>query len=626
LSCDEQVEKLTAELKKAESKKPSKVLETLVLKLRNQLEEKEKKQKDMMGMVENLRNEMLQKAEEEAARQAAALMKGGSGGEVDDAQVAEQSAKLKQQVDELQGKLEKLRSKQKEVSKQLEDERQRSKILEEDKKALEQTLQTQTKDLRKAEKQRKEAQDMNKQLKESADSDAKKIGELAKKIGELDRAGSHARPASRRGADGGSHAAQTSMDQREEATRKWDSEKRLEQKVERLTGKLKEHRREMEAMEEQMASEKARLVKDADKLKVRVDQLEDDKKQLKARLRGAGAPVDSDDVLARVRDAERRVLELQEHNERLTKELQVDKRVKADTDRHAREELDRQLRQVKEDLDNKDQQLRVMQQDKGNAALIERGKEVRRLEGEVARLRMREEALEGDLLAAQNEIVRLRFETEHSELRLERYQRRVRELESLPLAVGKAEPAERGHKRKTKEEEEMERFVRSTKAALDKMHRENETLRANSASNQKYMDVVKEVKMLKQILADRDREIVTLGDKLNSQKDQMDKKSKKDEECRSLQRQLKGEMERTRTLADTLSEKERRLSKVEADYASLLETGGGDVRPPLPPSNPPPPLLPPPPPLPSHLREARPKPVLDTARLSSRLNKGNDKN
>ena len=29
-----------------------------------------------------------------------------------------------------------------------------------------------------------------------------------------------------------------------------------------------------------------------------------------ARLRGAGAPVDSDDVLARVREAERRVLEL----------------------------------------------------------------------------------------------------------------------------------------------------------------------------------------------------------------------------------------------------------------------------------------------------------------------------
>ncbi len=443
----------------AESKKPSKVLETLVLKLRNQLEEKEKKQQDMKAMVEALRNEMLQKAEEEAAKQAAELMKGSTSGATDDAQVAEQSKKLKQQVDELQGKMEKLRTKQKEVSKQLDDERERSKNLEEDKKTVELTLQTQTKDLRKAEKQRKEAQDMVKQLKESADNDTRRIGELEKKMRDVDRSSS-AKPASRRGADSGSHAEQTGMGQREEVTRRWDAEKRLEQKIERLTGKLKEHRREMEAMEEQFVSEKERMIKDADKMKVRVDQLEDDKKQLKARLRGAGAPVDSDDVLARVRDAERRVLELQEHNERLTKELHVDRRIQSDTQRHAREELDRQLRQVKEDLDNKDQQLRVMQQDKGNAALIERGKEVRRLEGEVARLRAREEALEGDVLAAQNEIVRLRFETEHAELRLERHQRRVRELESLPLAVGKAEPADKGQRRKTKEEEEMERFVR----------------------------------------------------------------------------------------------------------------------------------------------------------------------
>ena len=36
----------------------------------------------------------------------------------------------------------------------------------------------------------------------------------------------------------------------------------------------------------------------------------------------------------------------------------------------------------------------------------------------------------------------------------------MRELESLPLAVGKAEPADKGQRRKTKEEEEMERFVR----------------------------------------------------------------------------------------------------------------------------------------------------------------------
>ena len=129
-------------------------------------------------------------------------------------------------------------------------------------------------------------------------------------------------------------------------------------------------------------------------------------------------------------------------------------------------------------------------------------------------------------------------------------QRRVRELDSLPLAVGKAEISDsnKGGKRKTKEEEEMERFVRSTKGALEKLHRENENLRANSASNQKYMDVVRENKTLKQALADRDRQIVTLGDKLNSYKDQVEKKAKIDEKCRSLERQLKGEIEKTKTL------------------------------------------------------------------------------
>jgi DNA repair exonuclease SbcCD ATPase subunit len=214
------------------------------------------------------------------------------------------------------------------------------------------------------------------------------------------------------------------------------------------------------------------------------------------------------------------VLELQQHNERLERELNVDRRNKADNERHAREELDRQLRITKEELDNKSEQLRVTLEDKGNAALNERSKEVRRLETVIAKLRSREEGLEGDLLQAQNEIVRLRFETEHSELRLQRWQRRVRELESLPLAVGKAEASE-GKSRKTKEEEEMERFVRSQKTALEKLHRENENLRANSASNAKYMDMVRENKNFKQALADRDREIVTLGDKLNGLRDQV---------------------------------------------------------------------------------------------------------
>ena len=111
---------------------------------------------------------------------------------------------------------------------------------------------------------------------------------------------------------------------------------------------------------------------------------------------------------------------------------------------------------------------------------------MKRLETSIAELRTRNENLENELLGAQNELVRLRFESEHSDLRLERWKRRVRELEALPLAVGKAEGldskvslvdlARSSHlqqpgKKKTKEEEEMERFVRSTKIAMEKLHR-----------------------------------------------------------------------------------------------------------------------------------------------------------
>jgi centrosomal protein CEP290 len=541
--------------------------------LDRQLAEKNEKQQAMRADIEALREEM-----KAADTRAVAMAAVGGAAPGDDAQLAEQSAKLKQQVDELQGKLEKLRSKQKEVQKQLDEERERYKVLEKDKEGLEVMLRTQTTDLRKAERQKREASDMVKQLKEAADSDAKRIGELEKKMREADRASSLSRPASRRGADGGGDG-DGGGGGREEATRRWEAEKRLESKVERLTGKLKEHRREFEAMESQHAAEKERHTKEVDKLRLRVDQLEDDKKQLKARLRGAGAPVDSDDVLARVRDAERRVLELQEHNERLTRDLNVDKRIKTDNERHAREELDRQLRLTKEELESKEQQLRVALEDKSNAILNERSKEVRRLETAVSTLRAREEGLEGDLLAAQNEIVRLRFESEHSELRLQRWQRRVRELESLPLAVGKAELPDKaggGGKRKTKEDEEMERFVRSTKTALDKLHRENENLRANSASNAKYMDVVKESKMLKQALADRDREIVTLTDKLNGLKEQMEKKAKIDEKCRSLERQLKGLDDNCKNLQSKLSDKERLVLRLESEVAAARESAGHD--------------------------------------------------
>jgi len=55
---------------------------------------------------------------------------------------------------------------------------------------------------------------------------------------------------------------------------------------------------------------------------------------------------------------------------------------------------------------------------------------------------------------------------------------------------------------------------------------------ANSSSNVKYMDLVKETKALKLAMGDKEREIALLNEKLSSLKEAADKKSKVDEKVR----------------------------------------------------------------------------------------------
>ena len=73
-----------------------------------------------------------------------------------------------------------------------------------------------------------------------------------------------------------------------------------------------------------VAVDKERMEKEAERLRQRAEILEEDKKQLRAQLRGAGQPADSDEVLARVREAERKVMEVEERNDQLLKELNVE--------------------------------------------------------------------------------------------------------------------------------------------------------------------------------------------------------------------------------------------------------------------------------------------------------------
>lgn len=362
--------------------------------------------------------------------------------------------------------------------------------------------------------------------------------------------------------------------------KKWETEKRLEAKVEDLREKLREQRKELDAVERQHTADLEKAGREAERLRQQIERLEQDKKTLKAQLRG-GEGVDSEELLRRVRDAERVQFELQEQNEKLLRVVEVDEREKENASRARQAAFERQVRELQADKESLNQQLQRVSSEGAATLDQERVREVRRLEGEVFRLREREEELEREVLAAQNQILRLRFEDEHAALRLQRWRRRVRELESLPLAAGRAVAPDALPQRAKagKEEEEMERFVRSTKLALEKLHRENEALRANSSSNVQHMAIVRENKACKATLAERERELAALHEKVARLKEQAEKRSKAEERCYSLERQLREEADRADGLNDRLRDKERQVSRLEADLRAARELGaaaGGD--------------------------------------------------
>eukprot|EP00961_Rhodomonas_salina_P269336 3638901-Rhodomonas_salina.1 len=100
---------------------------------------------------------------------------------------------------------------------------------------------------------------------------------------------------------------------------------------------------------------------------------------------------------------------------------------------------------------------------------------------------------------------------------------------------------------------------------MEKLHKENESLRANAATNVKYMDTLRELKTVRAALSDRDRELKTLGEKVGQLKGEAAKKGAVDEENRKLKRQFNDEKARADHLGDELRDKERVVSRLEAE-------------------------------------------------------------
>ena len=397
----EAAEKGKDALARSDAKRPSQVLETLVFKLKKQLKEKEKKQEDMKAAIEGLRKEMLAAADAQAAAQVAAMTASAEGPVASDAAIAEQAEKLKKMVEDLEAKLKKGGQARAALSKEKEELQGKLEELEKKKGEAEKRLTT---DLRKAQAEAKKAQEKLKRSEEAADDTAKQLSSLEKRVRDAEaKAAEGSKAAARRGVE---VAAVAGTDGREEATRRWEAEKRLEQKVERLTSKLREHKKEMEALEKRAGDDKARAEREADALRQRVELLEEDKRNLKARVRGAGGQMDSEEVLARVREAEARVKALEEENERVRQQLDVEARQTANELRTKVSLLERRLQEARDDKDRADELRRAAEGGAAAAAADARQAEIRRLESEVARLRSKEEGLEADLLAAHNQLVR----------------------------------------------------------------------------------------------------------------------------------------------------------------------------------------------------------------------------
>eukprot|EP00961_Rhodomonas_salina_P077553 1040184-Rhodomonas_salina.1 len=110
--------------------------------------------------------------------------------------------------------------------------------------------------------------------------------------------------------------------------------------------------------------------------------------------------MDSEEVLLRVKEAERRNLELEEQNERLRQQVEVGGRARDNVHKTTSEGLQNTIRELKEDLKARDEALAATEEEAADKSKV---REVRRLEGEVASLRERSAELEGELLRAQNE-------------------------------------------------------------------------------------------------------------------------------------------------------------------------------------------------------------------------------
>jgi chromosome segregation ATPase len=181
-----EIDALTIELRKAEEKKPSQVLETLVFKLKRQLKEKDRKQQEeMKNEIDKLREEMLEKAKSQLQQQQPhhSVGRHAQGSSAVDAQVEEEAARLKMQIKALEDKLKLRKTETDKVKEELKQEKDAKDKLKEQWKEMEERLRKQGDDLKRAKTKAKEAKESLKAL----EGENKRISDLEQRVKEAEK-------------------------------------------------------------------------------------------------------------------------------------------------------------------------------------------------------------------------------------------------------------------------------------------------------------------------------------------------------------------------------------------------------------------------------------------------------
>ncbi|XP_076878218.1 centrosomal protein of 290 kDa isoform X3 [Brachyhypopomus gauderio] len=450
--------------KEANVRSPSNTMKNLVERLKAQLALKEKQQKALSKALLELRTEMTSHAEQQIIAKAAQKEEALNIQQLVDKQTKELTSRVKEQSEELHSMKENLRavkareSSLKEqlenLSKELQRNQKNQSRLQKEKEALEEQL----------DELRHKVKRLSSGLQGQTESEVKgpSVEVLQKKIHrlemELDKKSAPEPAEKKDGKDDKTH--------KEELVR-WEEGKKWQAKMEKVRNILKEKEKETDSLSKQLTT-----------LKELYGRLEQDKVTLQKKLKSRGVTADQV-VGTRTLEAHKEIDVLKKRNFELEQQIEIIKQQQALPRDAAMEDMNLRNLYLEEKLHSMEGQL--AKESSSRPSTSGRGS------GSPSQ---REHELQKENLKLSTENLELRFQLEQANKDLPRLKAQVSDLKEM-CDVLKKEKAEvdkklghvRGSGRSGKTVPELEKTIALMKRVVEKVQRENESMKKNSASN-----------------------------------------------------------------------------------------------------------------------------------------------